>query len=221
MTFILCFPLFALHPLLGCAQQSEPVSQIENPLPACNDYTHDASIYGYCVYKNAASITDLQSMGTYCDQAVEWREDCRQVWVISHIDQEPLETLLHVCGQNYDCALQLLDKAPHNDVHIQMERCMEYAGHYKHDCVMHAAQAWYFDWPPEEEIRRVAKQPAPFAEQIGMYIAARVACDGVGSCAGDAEIQMMCEKYVDIFQDKRECPNQHRNRKGRKRSDWQ
>ena len=112
--------------------------------------------------------------------------------------------------------LELLDARPHNDVLVQMERCVRHAGRYSQDCVMHASQRWYFSWPSVDEIQRVAQQKNPFPEQIGMYIGARVACDDVGQCGGDKEINRMCEKYVEEFQNKNNCPNQHRNRTPRK-----
>lgn len=185
------------------------------------DYAHDAGLYGYCVYKHAETLPNITSVQQHCSQADKWSEECTQVWALSNINHYPLDDLLNVCIHHFDCAMQLLDAKPHNDVIIQMERCMRYTGHYKNDCVMHAAQAWYFDWPPPEEIHRVAKERAPFPEQIGMYIGARVACDGVGSCEGDVENQRMCEKYVRIFQDKGQCPNQHRMRRKKTRTNWQ
>ena len=45
---------------------------------------------------------------------------------------------------------------------------------------MHAIQRWYFGGTDAEEIARVAKERSPF-EQIGTFIGARVACDGVGT----------------------------------------
>ena len=207
--------VLGLWMLVSCTTPEVP-NVVDNPLPACHDYAKDANIYGYCVYKNADSLPSVDSVNLYCAQAGAWAQDCRQTWVISQSKDTPFDALMGVCGQNSDCAFQLLDKRPQEDVLNQVDFCMRYAGHYKHDCVMHAIQRWYFEWPDAEEVSRVAKERNPFPEQIGTYIGARVGCDNVGSCEGNADNQMMCEKYVRIYQqDSRQCPNQHRRRRKR------
>ena len=196
---------------MSCTPSLPPV--VDNPLPACLDYVTDADTYGYCVYKQAATLADIESVHTYCPQSGSWQEDCQQTWVIEHKEAYPLETLMNVCGQNADCAFELLDSKPHEDVLMQVELCIRHAGRYRHDCVMHAIQRWYFTWPDAEEVSRVAHKRNPFPEQVGTYIGARVACDGVGTCAGETENKRMCEKYVVEYEDKRKCPNQHRRRR--------
>ena len=209
--------LFSVFILLGvsCSKPLQPV--VDNPLPVCLDYVTDAETYGYCVYKNAATLPDIGSVNTYCPQAGSWQDDCKQTWVMEHKDAHPLETLMEVCAQNADCAFELLDSKPHDDVLVQVELCIRHADRYRHDCVMHAIQRWYFTWPDAEEVSRVAQERNPFPEQVGTYIGARVACDGVGTCDGETENKRMCEKYVVEYEDKRKCPNQHRRRKAIRR----
>ena len=197
--------------LMGCT--SEPPNVVDNPLPVCLDYVKDAELYGYCVYKNADALLDIASVNEHCPNASTWQADCRQSWVMGHTDTHPLDELMNVCGQNADCAFQLLDSKPHEDVLEQVELCIRHADRYRHDCVMHAIQRWYFEWPDAEEISRVANTRNPFPEQIGTYIGARVACDDVGTCNGETENKRMCEKYVVEYQDKSKCPNQHRRRR--------
>ena len=206
----LMIPLLLHFPFVGCT--TEPPNVVETPLPACLDYAKDAELYGYCVYKNADALSDIASVNEHCPNASTWQDDCRQSWVMSHKDSYTLDDLMNICGNNADCAFQLLDSKPHQDVLEQVELCIRHADRYKHDCVMHAIQRWYFEWPDAEEVLRVAKRRNPFPEQIGTYIGARVACDGVGTCDGETENKRMCEKYVVEYQDKSKCPNQHRRR---------
>ena len=178
--------------LLSCSTEKPNV--VDNPLPACIEHAKDAEVYGYCPH------------------AGTWRDDCVQTWVIEHINEHPLETLMDVCEQNADCAFHLLDTKPHPDLLKQVKLCIRYADRYRHDCVMHAIQRWYFEWPDADEMARVANEKSPFPEQIGTFIGARVACDNVGTCTGTPENKSLCEKYVVEYQDKSKCPNQHRRR---------
>ena len=204
----------------SCTQPSNTTT-ILNPLPACNEYIQDETVYGYCVYQKIDTLSDINSVNVYCDQTGTWQNDCRQAWVMSQTDNKTLAELLPVCGTNSDCALELLDSKHHDDVLEQMNLCLQYTNQYARDCVMHSIQYWYFTWPTADEMSIVAKQPSQYPEQIGMYLGARVGCDGVGRCDGESEVQAMCERYVEIFQDESQCPNQHRQRrwKGRRRTD--
>ena len=202
--------VFTVIGLLGCTFETPDV--VDNPLPACFDYIKDVELYGYCIYKNVDTLSDIASVTEHCANAGTWQDDCRQSWVMSHKDAYDLDELMNVCAQNADCAFHILDNQPHPDLLKQVDLCIQYADRYRHDCVMHAIQRWYFEWPDAEEIARVAKERSPFPEQIGTYIGARVACDGVGTCDGTPENKGMCEKYVVEYQDKSKCPNQHRLR---------
>ena len=200
--------VFILVGLLGCT--TEPPDVVENPFPACVEYIKDAELYGYCIYKNVDTLSDITSVNEHCANAGTWQADCRQSWVMSNKDNYTIDKLVGVCKQNADCAFHLLDSKPHPDLLQQVDLCIQYADRYRHDCVMHAIQLWYFESPDAEEVARVAKERSPFPEQIGTFIGARVACDGVGVCDGTPENKGMCEKYVIEYQDKRKCPNQHR-----------
>ena len=197
--------------LLSCSTEEPTV--VDNPIPTCIEHAKDVEIYSYCVYKNAGNIENIKSIEEYCSHAGTWQEDCRQTWVFEHLNDHSLETLMEICAQNADCAFHLLDNKPHTDLLKQVKLCIRYAERYRHDCVMHAIQRWYFEWPDAEEIARVANEKSPFPEQIGTFIGARVACDGVGTCTGTPENKSLCEKYVIEYQDKSKCPNQHRRRK--------
>lgn len=202
--------VFMLMGLLGCTTELPDV--VENPLHTCIDYVKDAELYGYCIYKNADALSDVASVHEHCPNAGTWQDDCRQSWVMSHKDTYTLDELINICGQNADCAFHILDNKPHPDLLQQVDLCIQYADRYRHDCVMHAIQRWYFESPDAEEIARVVKERSPFPEQIGTFVGARVACDGVGICDGTPENKWMCEKYVVEYQDKSKCPNQHRRR---------
>ena len=216
MHFRFHIQMFICLVLTSCFREN---ASILEPLTVCDTYAQDIDVYGYCVYQNAHSLPDVESVDKYCSQAERWTEDCRQAWVMSQTNH-PLKKLLQVCGSNAECSLELLDSRRLNDVLQQMKLCIDHTGPFSRDCVMHATQYWYFTWPTAEEIQKVAEHRHYYPDQVGLYIAARVACDGVGSCEGEQEVQIQCERYVRIFQNQNECPNQHRNRvwNGRRRT---
>ena len=87
--------LFTFETFMGC--NPEPPDVVQNPLPACLEYTKDAELYGYCVYKNADSLIDISSVHEHCPTAGSWQEDCRQSWVMSHTNDYSLDDLMVVC----------------------------------------------------------------------------------------------------------------------------
>lgn len=200
--------------ILGCKGPLSTVEQngIAAPLAACSDYVNDLKTYQHCATKTAVSEADLTTIQNYCGHALEQESVCRHKWVRANVERYDFNSLKTVCNQHEDCVFDLLDNTPDDDVLVQIERCEQNLHHFRRDCVMHAVQRWYFQWPPDWEMERVAKASSRNPELLGMYLAGRVACDGVGSCEGHMEIEMQCERYVEEFTDRSKCPNQHRKR---------
>lgn len=200
--------------ILGCKGSLSTVEQngITAPLAACSDYVNDLQTYQHCAIKTAFSLADLTTIQDYCGHAMEQENVCRHKWVRANVKMYDFNSLKTVCNQHEDCVFDLLDNTPDEDVLVQIDRCEQYLNHFRRDCVMHAVQRWYFQRPPDWEMERVATNPSKYADLIGMYLAGRVACDGVGTCEGHMEIEMQCERYVEEFTDRSKCPNQHRKR---------
>lgn len=199
---------------INCTHNPDPV--VKSPNPNCTSYASNQNIYGYCLYKQVQHIQKIEDVNTHCKHAFDWKSDCTQSWVMSNVDHYSLESLMQVCDHHADCAFELLDAKPNDDVLVQMDLCVQYTPKYRNDCIHHAMQRWYFEWPDATEMKRVASKPSPAPEQTGLYLGARVGCDNVGHCTGLTEVKQICEKYVQEFEDLRKCPNQHRRRKSTK-----
>ena len=155
---------------------------------------------------------NVEDIDYFCTHAAHLEAECRQNWVMRNKNTASLDALISVCKSD-DCALEILDAKPDDDVLIQMTLCEQHAGRYGRDCIMHALQKWYFDWPPDWEIARVNKAHSRYPELVGTYTGARVGCDQVGNCEGSTENERMCQRFVVEYQDPKNCPNQHRNRR--------
>ena len=204
--------------IIGCTDSQSLVEQsgISDPLPACSDYLNDVQTYKHCASKTAITDADMNTIHSHCAHALDLEMECRHKWVRANLAKYDFNSLKTVCNQDEDCVFDLLDNTPDEDVLVQVQRCEQYLYHFRRDCIMHAVQRWYFQWPPDWEMQRVAKASSRNPELIGMYLAGRVACDGVGSCDGNMEIEMQCERYVEEYTDRSKCPNQHRKRSSKR-----
>ena len=201
--------------IIGCTNSQSLVEQsgISDPLPACSDYLNDVQTYKHCASKTAITDADMNTIHSHCAHALDLEMECRHKWVRANLAKYDFNSLKTVCNQDEDCVFDLLDNTPDEDVLVQIERCEQNLHHFRRDCVMHAVQRWYFQWPPDWEMERISQSPSRNAELIGLYVGARVECDGIGACTGHVENKAQCERYVRDYQDKSKCPNQHRNRK--------
>lgn len=107
------------------------------------------------------------------------------------------EELLAVCAGNVDCAFELLDFRPSDDVIEQFELCLLHVGKYGDDCAGHALQRWWFGAPDAADVARVADARTPFAEKVGYFVGASIACAGVGACGSRPDVVRVCENAVD------------------------
>lgn len=178
----------------------------------CDNYrTMPGDAYGYCLYKVAGGLPDVASVERVCGLAESWEDECRHAWVAGKMNEDSpydMETLLGVCGDNADCAFELLDFRPADLIDTQLERCRLYAREHADNCTGHAMQRWWHAGVDAEEVARVAAMPTAFPRKVGFWIAASVQCDGVGSCEGNAAVQAACEGQSEAFSRKpHSCPS--------------
>ena len=182
---------------------------LDSSSSTCSAYSQNSSDYGYCLYKHAERIESITEIEEYCSHAGKWQQDCRQSWVQSKIDRYSLEELIGICQQNTDCAFEVLDERPSEDLLIQIERCEAYAYRYFPECVSHATWRWYYTDPSIKEMQRVSKANLRSASfHVAEMIAARVQCSNVGSCEDAGRYAQQCKQNTGKFKEKSQCPNQ-------------
>jgi hypothetical protein len=173
-------------------------------LPQCSHYEdQDPDLYGYCVYKYAGGFTSIEQVDIQCGRAGKWEDDCRHAWVAGRMAKSSgvaMETLLEVCADNADCAFELLDFRPSNEVTVQMQRCNDHAGEHAGDCTRHAMQRWYYTKPNEKEVLRIGEFATPHFDKVGYWLAAVVACQGTGQCPENDKSGKFCTSTVATFE---------------------
>ena len=108
------------------------------------------------------------------------------------------ETLLDVCGDNAECAFELLEFRSEPDLETQLKLCIDYTGPFVQDCMGHAVQHWWIEDRTREELLAAAhwELAEPYPETMGYWFAASVACDERVVCdeASDA-VAVECERH--------------------------
>ena len=188
------------------------VDRAASGIPQCDNYrTMPGDAFGYCLYKVAGGLPDVASVERVCALAEEWEEECRHAWVAGKMNEDSpydMDTLLGVCGENADCAFELLDFRPAERIDTQLERCRLFAMEHADNCTGHAMQRWLLAGVDAEEVARVAAMPSAFPRKVGFWVAASVQCDGIGTCEGNAAVQAACEGQVEAFSRKpHACPS--------------
>lgn len=197
--------------LAGSAGGAATVERPASGIPQCDNYrTVPGDTFGYCLYKVAGGLPDIASVNRVCALADDWADECRHAWVAGKMNADSaysMEALLELCGDNADCAFELLDFRPAELVDDQLERCRLYAGKHAADCTGHAMQRWKLAGVDAEEVARVVALPTAFPRKVGFWAAVSVQCDGVGTCEGNGAVQAACEGQVEAFTRKPQtCP---------------
>lgn len=191
--------------------EGAPPPPLPGELFACGKYVGVPNALGYCIASHGERLRSLEEVEAICPRAGDWEGECRRAWVSGQLNPNSrysTEQLVAACGPNTDCAFEILDFRPAATVDAQIDRCTAHAGEYRNDCVVHAMERWWRAHPAPEEVARVAALRSQYPNQIGYYVAAAVACQGVGSCEGDPEVRTACERGVGQFQqDPGTCPS--------------
>ncbi len=181
-------------------------------IPQCELYKEDPDVYGYCIYKFAGGFPNVDEVERLCPMAGEWEKECRHAWVSGRMNANSgmdMDFLLNVCDGNPDCTFELIDFRPNPDVLVQMDYCIKHVGPYTRDCLGHAMQRWWYTAPDADEVKRVASAKSPYPDRIAFYVAASVACSGIGTCDGDPTMKNICLKNVENYKKfPNRCPAQ-------------
>ena len=165
-------------------------SPTDGGIPQCDAYKND-DVYGYCIYKFAGGFPNIAEVERLCPMAGQEKECVRmglgRMNASSGVD---MDTLLEVCWQSW--------------LHIWTHRfssqsrrrdsnnyCINHVGPYIRDCLGHAMQRWWYTAPDAEEVARVANVKS--YKSIAFYVAASVACSGIGTCDGDPKWKHLCK----------------------------
>jgi len=181
-------------------------------IPQCELYKEDPDVYGYCIYKFAGGFPNVDEVERLCPMAGEWEKECRHAWVSGRMNATSgmdMDFLLNICDGNPDCTFELIDFRPNPDVLVQMDYCIKHVGPYTRDCLGHAMQRWWYTAPDADEVKRVASAKSPYPDRIAFYVAASVACSGIGTCDGDPTMKNICLKNVENYKKfPNRCPAQ-------------
>ncbi len=176
----------------------------------CARFAGQASLETYCAYLAALEIGDPVEALAACSRSGEWELSCRGEWVAlwsRHDRGIDTGSLLEVCGDNHDCAFDLIESRPSGDTVLDIGRCEKNAGPYAQDCVKHMLNLWLAAEPEGAEIARLAAIQTPHAREVGQAVAYCLSCRGVGACEGSPEVTAQCERAVEDFKRQPErCP---------------
>ena len=175
----------------------------------CAPYAGRPAMEQYCAYLQALGLASPEEAVAACARAGEWEHSCRGEWVAvwsRHDRSVDAGAYLSVCGDNHDCAFELIDTRPSSDVLVDIERCDRHTGPYARDCVKHRLNRWLDDGPDTAEVARLAAAETAHAGVIGQAVAHCAAGLGVGSCEGAPDVAARCGQTAeDIRQHPERC----------------
>jgi len=195
--------VFSAFETIACQQASEPSNSLGDVYGPCKKYSEVPDAYGYCLYKFSGGFRSIKEIDMFCPQAGDWELECRHAWVSGRMHADSgfsTKILLQACGENPDCAFELVDFRPETDVLKQIDLCAKHVRKHIRDCVGHAMQRWWHTNPNAEEVSRILQQAAPVPDRVAYFAAASSQCSGIGSCKGEEYLQRLCEKNVRHFQ---------------------
>jgi len=176
--------------LLACDTSTGPTAPSAPTATGCDAHA-DPAVADYCWMREGAAAADADEAAALCERARSYARDCQSQWAAARLTSDlSTAALLAFCGDNPDCAFQVLDGRPDADVLGQIAAC-EAAGPYADDCVVHALSRWRQARPDAAEVARVADAGlAPL--EVGRVVAAVVACQEVGDCGDHPQLSAAC-----------------------------
>lgn len=202
--------------VIGCLSQQEQTPNIQreasvnNWFYACQNYERKSDAFGFCLYKNSETMKTIPDVKSYCSFAGKWEDECVYNWVSANLAPDngiSTDELLNLCGDIKDCAFRVLDLRSHVDVLVQMDLCKRHVAQNYRACVLHSMVHWWKKQPSAKDVSYLMQVPSEPSDPYGFYIAARVHCDGVGTCEGSSEMEKRCVELGEAFASKRQkCP---------------
>ena len=198
-------------------RRAQPLSEeVRAAAPeVCRDYLDDSESFAYCMMEQVVYFTALEEAAAHCELAGEGESQCRHRWVSvqrANPDGYSRDELMAFCGDNADCAFELLEFRPHEDMQEQISLCQAHTAEHEENCVGHAIQAWWLAGVDDESFRAAAEVASPYPEKMGYFLAASVACSdpAVGDCQwAHTSVVAHCERHQEAMMRKPEtCPLQ-------------
>lgn len=180
---------------------------------ACRPYADLPLVLQSCLKAQVPAIEAPDLAAALCARTADLAGDCASAWVSAHLDSPGLDRarLLEVCGPHGDCALQVLDRRPQGGLEAQLQDCQAYVTDYLGDCGNHAMQRWWVAAPDPEAVAAALRNTTFLTNVVGRWAAARVACDGVGTCDGDSGAAEVCRRSLaELRAEPRRCPDRSR-----------
>jgi hypothetical protein len=187
--------LYATHAALGCDREPRPQPALE-PTGPCAPYGDVESLWEYCGLRELEALDSATEADAYCGGLGSWEGLCRTTWISSRLQPDSgvsREELLRVCAGAPDCAFEVLDWRPADDVLDQLEFCREHSAGQREDCAVHALERWAAGRPDAAERARIVAASTSYPKWVGEYLGVAIGCGGEGSCAGSPEVVRWCE----------------------------
>ena len=161
----------------------------------------DPQVAAYCWMRRGAATEDPEEAAAACARAGALAPDCRGMWVGRQLGSDrSTEVLLRACGppgdrDSADCAFQVLDARPEDDLLAQLRACTRWASPFAEDCAVHALARWRRSRPGAEEVARVAAAGL-FPQRSAEVVAAVIACQGTGDCGDHPALGAACREAI-------------------------
>ena len=187
------------------------LSDAERTRLTCAEYEGAGDIHGYCLSKHVVAVSAVQEMLPLCSEAGSWADQCRHNWVSARQRLDAgysVSVLLNACMGSEDCVFEVIDTRHSDNVNAQVARCVAWTKSYERDCIDHALQRWYFEDHSEAEVESLTRTlGTTHPERVSYWLAATVACSGVGSCGNEGQVSALCETRTARFDSGRDvCP---------------
>jgi len=176
----------------------------------CGRFEADPELAQYCAYLDVQDEEDPEAVIAGCQASGPWEQACRGEWVGTWGRGQTrfdVPTLLRVCGENHDCAFDVLEVHASGDVLVEVDACERHTGPHASDCVGHSLNRWLARQPDADQVARLAALDTPHAEAVGGAVAHAVFCLGAGTCAGSESVTAHCERSVEALKNRPgSCP---------------
>ena len=100
------------------------------------------------------------------------------------------------CGGFSDCAFEVIDALPSQDVNIQLERCHRYVIADRKDCISHAMQRWLNTSPTEKEVSAFLERDPYYTNEVMYFVAEHNYCQSWNLCIGDSNNAKKCRSAM-------------------------
>ena len=202
----------------GCSEEADlvPVAAAASfQLPACEKYSGEPNIEGYCRMIWAPTLESQAEMEESCGRAGPWEGECRAAWLEVQMTsswgaQQSHHDLLKICGAFEECALAVLKTRTDPSIQSQLRLCRDHTGDQASTCAMHSLQRWWRGQTDTQPIQTLRSIDTSLDEDIGWWIAAIGTCTETPiaePCADTSgDLQTHCQTALEgLRSDRSDC----------------